>query len=135
MAAATAARSRRRSPRRPAPRSNPRRARVHCWAHAGVMGRLLLIPLALLVLLAGAMVWSGGTGSAAERQANFRFINRGEIKTLDPNRMSWLQDIRVGLALWEGLYSLDPVTLEPIPGTADPVEVSQDKLVYSFHIR
>lgn len=96
------------------------------------MRRLLLIPLALLVLLGVSMLWSG---SAAERPADFTFINRGEIGTLDPNRMSWLQDIRVGYALWEGLYSMDPQTLAAIPGCADRIDVSDDKTVYTFHLR
>ena len=96
------------------------------------MGRLLIIPLALLLLLAGAMVWSGG---AAKAKADFTFINRGEIGTLDPRRMSWLQDIRIGYALWEGLYMLDPHTLEAVPGTAGRIDISDDKTVYTFHIR
>lgn len=96
------------------------------------MTRLLMIPLAVLVLLCGAMAWSR---SSAVKRADFTFINRGDIKTLDLRRMSWAQDIRVGMALWEGLYSFDPKTLGPIPGSADPVELSDDKLVYTFHIR
>jgi oligopeptide transport system substrate-binding protein len=96
------------------------------------MTRLLLIPLAVFLLLCGALAWSGGRDS---EDADFTFINRGDIKTLDPRRMSWAQDIRVGLALWEGLYSFDPRTLDPIPGSAHKVELSDDKLVYTFHIR
>lgn len=96
------------------------------------MRRLLLIPLALLILLAGAMLWSGGGGEA---KPDFTFINRGEIGTLDPNRMSWLQDIRVGYGLWEGLYTLDNKTLQAIPGTADRITISPDQRVYTFHIR
>src|SRR5438105_3461705 len=96
------------------------------------MRRLLLIPLVLLLLLAGAMLWSGG---GAVHPADSTFINRGEIGTLDPNRMSWLQDIRIGYALWEGLYTLDPENLNPIPGSADRIDMSADKTVYTFHIR
>lgn len=86
----------------------------------------------MLLLLGGAMLWSvhGHT-----RPADFTFINRGEVGTLDPNRMSWMQDIRVGYALWEGLYALDPVTLEPVPGAADKIDVSPDRTVYTFHLR
>lgn len=97
------------------------------------MRRLLLIPLAMFLLLAGAVWWSGG--AEADGKAEFTFINRGEIGTLDPNRMSWAQDIRVGYALWEGLYALDPVTIAAVPGCADPIELSEDKTVYTFHIR
>lgn len=96
------------------------------------MLRLLLIPAALLLLLAGAMYWSG---QATSRKADFTFINRGEVTSLDPNRMSWMQDIRIGYALWEGLYAVDPVTLDAIPGCASPIDVSDDKTVYTFHIR
>ena len=78
------------------------------------------------------MIWSGG---GVVRPADFTFINRGEIGTLDPKGMSWLQDIRVAYALWEGLYSLDPQTLDAIPGAADRVELSPDRKIYTFHIR
>ncbi len=96
------------------------------------MRRLLLIPLILFLLLAGALLWSG---SALRQPADFTFVNRGDVGTLDPNRMSWLQDIRVGYALWEGLYTLDSKTLKPIPGSADRVTISPDKTRYTFHIR
>ena len=96
------------------------------------MTRLLAIPLVVLVLLAGAMVWSGG---GAERAADFTFVNRGEVGSLDPNRMSWMQDIRIGAAIYEGLYALAPDTFEPIPGAAGRVEVSEDKTVWTFHLR
>lgn len=96
------------------------------------MARLLAIPAGMVVLLVAAMLWSGtGVGG----RAPFAFVNRGDIKTLDPNRMSWMQDIRVGLALWEGLYLLNPKDLEPGPGAASGADVSPDKLVYTFHIR
>ena len=49
----------------------------------------------------------------AAPRADFSYIDRGDIGTLDPNRMSWMQDIRVGSSLWEGLYAIDPVTLCP----------------------
>ncbi len=71
----------------------------------------------------------------AARKAGFRFINRGEVNTLDPNRMSWMQDIRIGYALWEGLYALDADTLDPTPGAAGKIDVSDDKTVYTFHLR
>jgi oligopeptide transport system substrate-binding protein len=96
------------------------------------MARLLLIPAAMLALLVGAIVWSsGGTVS----RADLTFINRGEIGTLDPNRMSWMQDIRVGYCIYEGLYSLDPKTLQAVPGASEPVQISDDKTVYTFRLR
>ena len=58
------------------------------------MFRLLTIPLAIAVLLAGALVWSGG---GTEKRADFTFINRGDIYTLDLNQMSYMQDFRLDL--------------------------------------
>jgi len=92
----------------------------------------------ILLVLAGmisAVVFGALHHSSAVDRADFTFINRGENKTLDPNTMSWLQDIRLAYALWEGLYTLDSQTLEPIPGCADPIEISPDQTVYTFHIR
>ncbi|HVT88032.1 MAG TPA: peptide ABC transporter substrate-binding protein [Tepidisphaeraceae bacterium] len=78
--------------------------------------------------------WASITLRAADK-ADFIFVNRGDIGTLDPNRMSWMQDIRIGYALWEGLYALDPDTLDPIPGAAEKIEQSEDNLTYTFHLR
>ena len=96
------------------------------------MLRLSIIALLFLAMVAGAVVWSNkGQGPAAD----FTYICRGDNKTLDIGVMSWLQDIRVAYCLWEGLYTPDPVTMEPVPGTADRVQISPDKTVYTFHIR
>ena len=93
---------------------------------------LLLIPVLLLLALAGVVLLPGGGN---DEPPDFAFINRGDIKTLDPNRLSWAQDIRIGYALWEGLYRLDAATLDPELGAAERVDVSDDKTVYTFHIR
>jgi oligopeptide transport system substrate-binding protein len=93
----------------------------------------LFIPVALLLVLAGLALFSGG---AREQRADFTFINRGETKTLDLNRISWAQDIRTAYILWEGLYTIDPVrTLQPVLGCAGKVDLSEDQTVYTFHIR
>jgi oligopeptide transport system substrate-binding protein len=91
---------------------------------------LIFSALSMIVLLACAQ-----QADARQARADFVFINRGEVGTLDPNRMSWLQDIRIGYGLWEGLYSMNPATLEPIPGAAERVEISDDKTVYTFYLR
>jgi oligopeptide transport system substrate-binding protein len=98
------------------------------------MFRLFLIPVVLGALVGAAVVWSGDSSSS--EPADFTFINRGDNKSLDPNTMSWMQDIRLAYALWEGLYSLDPVTMKPILGTADKVDVDEaTHTVWTFHIR
>jgi oligopeptide transport system substrate-binding protein len=94
--------------------------------------RVLAIPFAILVLLAGAIVWSGG---GTERRADFAFFNRGDIITLDPNQMSYIQDFRVSYGMREGLYAYDTATLEPVPSGCTGHTLSDDKRVWTFHLR
>jgi oligopeptide transport system substrate-binding protein len=96
------------------------------------MIRLTLICLLFAALLGGTVYESLGTSQAP---ADFTFINRGDHKSLDPGIMSWLQDIRVAYALWEGLYTPDPVTLRPVPGVADGVQIDPTRKIYTFHLR
>ncbi len=96
------------------------------------MARIFTVVLVLIALLAATLAWSG---QSQEKRADFAFINRGDNKSLDPNNMSWMQDIRLAYGLWEGFYSLDPVTLRPILGSADSAQVSPDQLTWTFHIR
>jgi oligopeptide transport system substrate-binding protein len=96
------------------------------------MLRILIIPLCLVILLGASLIWSG-QGRAL--RADFAFIDRGDVISLDLNDMSYMQDIRLAYALWQGLYTLDPMTLKPIPGSADSVNISPDGRVYTLHIR
>ena len=96
------------------------------------MLRLLVIPLAMLALLAGAVVW---TNRRQPPPADFTFNIRGDNKTLDLGVMSWQMDMRIAYGLYEGLYTCDPVTLTPIPGSSTAAEINPDQTVYTFHIR
>ena len=96
------------------------------------MGRLLSILAVLVVLCVGALLWSGG---GVEKRADFTFINRGDIHTLDLNQMSYLQDFRVTYAIREGLYTYDPKTIQPIPAIAYKHDLSPDQKVWTFHLR
>jgi oligopeptide transport system substrate-binding protein len=97
------------------------------------MVRLLSIPVILAGLAAAALWWSNDTGG--QQRADFSFVNRGDNKCLDPNGMSWAQDIRIAYGLWEGLYTLDPVTLQPVLGAADRATADSTKTIWTFHIR
>jgi oligopeptide transport system substrate-binding protein len=96
------------------------------------MLRLLIICLALVGLLAATLEWSIGRN---DTPADFIFVNRGDHKTLDLGQINWLQDIRVAYSLWEGLYTLDPVTLRSVPGVAERMEVNPARTVYTFYLR
>lgn len=67
--------------------------------------------------------------------ADLVFVNRGECHTLDPQRMSWMQDFRMSNALYEGLVRWDNDTFEILPGVAKSWVVSDDGLVYTFFLR
>src|ERR1700675_1533124 len=97
------------------------------------MTRLLIIPLIIVALMCGAVLWSGG--GAINNRADFTFIAPRDIITLDINQMSTMQDIRLTYAIREGLYAFNGETLPPEPAVAKSVDISPDKLVYTFHIR
>lgn len=96
------------------------------------MGRLF-VPIALLAAVLFAVI-------AADRplpRADFVFINRGDISTLDIQKASWMQDLRVIRLLFEGLVRNDVLDRDYTirPAAAERWEVSDDGLVYTFHLR
>ncbi len=96
------------------------------------MGRLL-VPVGLLVAIVVAVI-------AADRpapRADFTFINRGDVATLDVQKASWMQDLRVVRMLFEGLVKNDVFDPEYAirPGVAERWEISADGRVYTFHLR
>jgi oligopeptide transport system substrate-binding protein len=96
------------------------------------MLKIVFVPVLLIALLGASLIWSG---ESRVSRADFAFINRGDNMSLDLNDMSYMQDIRLAYALWEGLYTLNPADLQPILGTADSVQVSPDQRVWTLHIR
>jgi len=96
------------------------------------MGRLLL-PVGLLVAIVVVIV---ATDRPAPR-ADFTFINRGDVATLDIQKASWMQDLRVIRLLFEGLVKNDVFDPEYAikPGVAERWEISKDGREYTFHLR
>jgi len=84
----------------------------------------LLGGLALLVSL-----------DAAEPRAELVFVSRADVFTLDPQRMSYLQDFRLGDALYEGLVRWNGVSAAVEPAACTSWTISPDGLVYTFHLR
>ncbi|MBC7353510.1 MAG: peptide ABC transporter substrate-binding protein, partial [Thermogutta sp.] len=70
-----------------------------------------------------------------EPPADFSFCNGTEIKTVDPALVTGQPEGRVVWAIFEGLTTYDPKTLAPRPGVAESWEISDDKKVYTFHLR
>ncbi len=96
------------------------------------MARLAL-PFALLVLLIAATVLTDRPAPPAD----FTFINRGDVTTLDIQTQSWMQDLRVTRILFEGLVSNDVHTWEfaQVPGVAERWELDPDGRTWTFHLR
>lgn len=92
----------------------------------------VLVPILLLMLALGLAL----AGDRPAPRADFRFINKGDVATLDLQRMSWIQDLRVGRLVFEGLVQQN--TFDPdytiIPAAAESWTVSPDGLHYTFRL-
>ncbi|MCO6439172.1 MAG: peptide ABC transporter substrate-binding protein [Phycisphaerae bacterium] len=96
------------------------------------MFRALVIAPGLLA----AMVLGFFAFGTSRPKADLTYVNPSGIHTLDPARMSWTQDFRVALNIWEGLTTSDSPTTEPVAGAAEfPPSVSADGLSWTFTIR
>ncbi|MEQ8836247.1 MAG: peptide ABC transporter substrate-binding protein, partial [Lacipirellulaceae bacterium] len=95
--------------------------------------RFPLIPL----LIAVAVVFGLGWAFRGEElpPADFTFVNNSEVKGIDPAKVNGSPEGNIVRSLFEGLTRWDPATLAPIPGVAERWDVSEDGLVYTFHLR
>ena len=93
----------------------------------------LLIPIALLAAAILAIV---GADRPTPR-ADFTFLNRSDVTTLDFQQMSWQQDNRVARIIAEGLVSNDIFShdFSVLPAAAERWEISPDLRTYTFHLR
>ncbi len=100
---------------------------------------LTTVGCALLMLLTACGKESEPTSTTAmshtNEAADLTFICNVSPNTLDPQKMSWLHDIRIANALYEPLmrYQLPEVKLQG--GVATRWEISADQKTYTFHLR
>ena len=87
----------------------------------------------VLLLLLFAFAFAGC--SPQRPPANLVIVNGAEPGSLDPATSTGLEELRVTMALFEGLMRVDPVTAQPIPGLAERYEISPDRKTYTFHLR
>lgn len=90
--------------------------------------------LAPVVLLALALGLTVALDDAPPR-ADLVIANRSDVFTLDPQRMSWVPDLRMAHALYEGLVRWDLDTDRAVPAAAERWTVSGDGLTYTFWLR
>jgi oligopeptide transport system substrate-binding protein len=69
------------------------------------------------------------------RDAVLLLGNGPEPMALDPHVTTGTSDLNIQMALFEGLVTPDPATLEPLPGVAESWQVSNDARVYTFRLR
>ena len=95
-----------------------------------------LIPV-LFVMILGAC--SSGTDESRVEQGNRDGIlhlgNGTEPQGLDPHIVTGVPEHHIIQALFEGLVTKNPYTLEIEPGVAQSWEISEDGRVYTFHLR
>src|SRR5688572_1819064 len=92
--------------------------------------RLVAPFLLIAAVLVGAAFWD-----RTPQRADLVFVNRGDVFTLDPQRMSYMQDFRMAYALYEGVLRWNNHDLSIEPAAAELPEISQDRLTHTFHIR
>lgn len=93
---------------------------------------LRTIVVAIGVPVATVLLWLAiGT---TERRADF-VVASDELRTVDPQRVSYMDEIQVANSLFEGLTRLNPVSLLAEPACAESWEISSDRLQYKFQLR
>ena len=92
-----------------------------------------LFPWIAGIAILGSLGWALNRGQLPP--ADFTFVNGTEVKSLDPAIVTGQPENRMINALFEGLTSWNPKTLEPEPGVAERWDVSEDLLTYTFHLR
>jgi len=70
-----------------------------------------------------------------ETPADLVIANGAEPGSLDPASSTGLEELRIVMALFEGLMRVDPKTARSVPGLAVRHELSPDGRVYTFHLR
>jgi oligopeptide transport system substrate-binding protein len=88
------------------------------------------VAAALAVLLFSAPLFS----TAAQAEHVLRRANDGEPESLDPQKTTGLYESNVERDLFVGLLTLDR-DMKPVPGIAASWEASDDKKIWTFHLR
>ncbi len=89
----------------------------------------------ICILLAGCLAIAGCGGEPGADGMIIRIGNGTEPEGLDPHIVTGVPEHHILLALFEGLVRADTTDLSPTPGVAETWEESDDKRVYTFHLR
>lgn len=89
----------------------------------------------LLLATVLALLAASGCSDSADDPNTLVINNSTEVQTLDPALEKGQPEYHLTLALFEGLTVYDPKDLSVKPGVAESWDVSEDKTVYTFHLR
>lgn len=79
---------------------------------------------------------SGGTsGILPSLQRNLNIVVSQWGWNLDPQTSTYATEAQILSGLYEGLFSYNPKTLEPVPAIAESYKISRDKKRWTFKIR
>jgi len=87
--------------------------------------RLLLAVFAIAIILA----------PLSAQETEFVTVYGAQLPELDPQQALFSNEAQIHTALYEGLFTYDPQSLEPVRALAQSWERSADKKVYRFTIR
>lgn len=88
-------------------------------------------PFALLL----AAILAAVASDRPQPPADYTFINGITVFTLDPQRMSYEQDLRIAHSIYDGLVRWNPYTFDIIPGVAESWSLDDDAVTYTFRLR
>ena len=99
---------------------------------------LLVGALALLLIFCTGNKSHAAEGSALiqpELQENFIIVSPQHSYDLNPHTASYSAEAQILTGLYEGLFSYDPITLDPLPALATSYRISRDKKRWTFILR
>ncbi|MDR1786448.1 MAG: peptide ABC transporter substrate-binding protein [Spirochaetaceae bacterium] len=70
-----------------------------------------------------------------EAQRNFTIIDYPHDYNLNPQTANFSNEAQLFTGLYEGLFSYDPYSLEPVPALAQSFRISRDKKTWTFTLR
>ena len=95
------------------------------------IARLLLTCL----IAAGTFCWADEKDNNPDLQKNFVIIESAHNFNLDPHTANYSAEAQILTGLYEGLFSYDPITLEPTYALAESYRISRDKKRWTFTLR
>jgi oligopeptide transport system substrate-binding protein len=88
-----------------------------------------------LILIAGMLAVTWAVRRSQLPPADFTFGNETEVASVDPALITGIPEARMVYSLFEGLCRPRPQDFLPEAGVAEKWEISDDGLIYTFHLR